>query len=70
MNVELSKKDLSALVKGTSPNYDIMENDIVKKCGSYTGGFCDEWNWNYGFEKTMTEEELYQLYILCRDSWS
>lgn len=69
INVHLSKKDLASLVKGTSPNFDLHSHPLVKKSGRYYGGFNDEWNWNYGFENNLSEEELWDLYVLCRDSW-
>lgn len=69
MQVELTRVDLVALVKGTSPYYNVMEAPIVKRCGSYIGGHHDKWDWNYKFDTGLSEQQLWDLYILCRDSW-
>jgi len=70
MTLELSKRDLVSLVKGVEPHYDVMDNFIVKKCGSYIGGFNDRWVWSPSNLNELTEHQLLHLYILCRDSWS
>ena len=69
MNIDLTKEDLAALVKGIVPYYSLFEDPLVKKSGHFNGGFSSEWSWNYGFEKNLTEQELWDLYIMCRDSW-
>lgn len=69
MKVDLSRKDLINLVKGTQPNYNAMENEIVKKCGSFSGSY-GRWDWSYGFGEDLTEQQLWNMYILCRDSWN
>ena len=56
MDINLSKDDLISLVKGTCPNYDVMDSMIERKLGYYTGGFRDDWTWS-GLGK-LTEEEL------------
>ena len=69
MTLDLDKNDLIALVTGTSPYYDIMENDVVKKAGDYCGGMNDHWRWkNYALLE-MSEEELFSLYQMCKNSW-
>jgi len=69
MKVELDKIALISLVCGEQPYYSIFEHPVVKKCGSYNGSH-DEWRWfHYELEK-LSEQELYDLYILCRESWN
>lgn len=64
--LSLEKKDLIHLVKGTSPCYASMENSLVKKCGTYIGGFNDSWTWDqYKLEK-LSEEQLLAVYVLCK----
>ena len=46
MKVELDRKGIISLLRGTTPPYSVM-NKIPKELGSYTGGFVDKWNWNY-----------------------
>ena len=46
MTVELDRKDIISLLRGTTPPYSVM-NKIPKELGSYIGGFVDSWHWNY-----------------------
>ncbi len=66
MICDLKKDDLVNLVKGTSPHYELMDNPLVKRCGSYIGGFHDRWDWNNHFDEDITEQQLWDLYILCK----
>lgn len=68
MEIKVNKADLTSLVKGSVPNYSVMENPVVNKSGRYNGSH-DRWEWNYKFEEKLTEKELLDMYILCRDSW-
>lgn len=68
MKVNLEREDLINLVKGTQPNYNVMNNEIVKRCGSFSGSY-GKWDWNYSFDENITDNELLGLYILCRDSF-
>lgn len=68
MTVELTKTDLIALVKGVQPNYDLFSHPLIAANGSYTGGHVDKWNWHYSIN-TLTEETLWQIYNLCKNSW-
>lgn len=69
MELQLTKEDLITLVKGTSPNYSVMDHPLIKANGTYCGGFKDEWSWNYSFDKTLTEEQLLEMYKICKASW-
>lgn len=68
MTVELNKDDLKSLVMGTSPYYNAFTNPLVKKCGSYTGGFVEKWSWNSQLDK-LSEKQLWDLYKTCKNSW-
>ena len=69
MKVELNRKDIIALLRGSSPNYSVM-NKVPEELGSYVGGFVDDWKWNYISEDTpYTDEYLYNLYLMCKNSW-
>lgn len=68
MVVDLDRKDIVSLLKGVEPSYEIMEN-IPKDLGSYTGGFVDRWNWSFWDDVDYTDEELYAIYKMCKDSW-
>lgn len=69
MKVDLDKKDIISLLRGSCPNYSVM-NKIPKDLGSYVGGFVDDWQWNFISEDTpYSEEYLYDLYLMCKNSW-
>ncbi len=68
MKIELDKKGLIDLVNGTSPYYDLFNDSRIKLCGSYNDSY-GTWSWkNYELKK-LSEEQLYSLYKLCRNSW-
>lgn len=69
MNVELDRKDIISLLRGTTPAYSVMDK-IPKELGSYVGGFVDSWQWNYISENvSYSDEQLYDLYLMCKNSW-
>lgn len=66
MTVELSKKDIIHLLRGTEPNYNVMGLVKDMELGSYIGGFEDRFEWNYQSSKCWdkySEQELYDLYL-------
>jgi hypothetical protein len=69
MNVTLDRKDLLYLVNGIQPDYSIFDNELVKKSGSYCGGFVDKWSWDYRLNE-LNDQELWDLYVLCKNSWN
>lgn len=62
MLVDLDKQDVTTLIRGTSPSYELMNDSIITQLGNYTGGFKDEWNWNYTFPD-LPIEILYNTYL-------
>jgi hypothetical protein len=68
MEVNLNKDELADLVSGTEPNYHLFENPIIKKCGSFNGSY-GTWSWNRWELLKLTEEQLFALYKLCKNSW-
>jgi hypothetical protein len=69
MLLNLKKKDLISLAKGTPPNYDVMKNPLIAPNGYYVGGMHDEWKWNYGAFQDNTMEEVLEAYKICKESW-
>jgi hypothetical protein len=62
MIVDLNKIDLIALVRGTSPDYDLFNK--LKEYGQYfdvTG-----WRWKMDTLKKLSEQQLYDLYLLIQ----
>ena len=69
MKVDLDREDIISLLTGSKPNYSVM-NKIPKELGSYIGGFVDDWSWNNINENvSYTDEQLYDLYLMCKNSW-
>lgn len=69
MKVDLDRKDIIALLKGTMPNYNVMDN-IPEDLGRYVGGFVDTWKWEYLIPDKYTDEELFNFYLMCKHSWN
>lgn len=68
MNVELDRKDIISLLRGTTPAWSVMDK-IPKELGSYVGGFVDDWHWNYISENVpYSDEYLFNLYLTCKNS--
>lgn len=68
MQVELDKVDLVNLVSSIGPYYSLFHNPLVSKFGEWQGGQ-DRWAWNKYMLKELSEEDLYYLYLLCKNSW-
>lgn len=68
MNIELDRKGLESLVKGSELHYDAFGNPLVKKAGHEYSGQSGRTSW--GNLSALTDEELYALYLICRKSWS
>lgn len=67
MFVNLDKGDLVALVESTDPSGSLFDNPLVVRSGRYVGGFYDRWRFDRGLLSGLSEEELWDLYRLCRD---
>jgi hypothetical protein len=67
MKIELDRKGLEVLVKGSEPNYNEFEHLLIKKAGHR---YNDQYG-NTSWDKlsSCTDEELYNIYKICRDSW-
>ena len=68
MKVELDRKGIISLLRGTTPPYSVM-NKIPKELGYYIGGFVDSWHWNDISENvSYSDEYLFILYLMCKNS--
>jgi len=63
MLIDLDKKALINLVRGTVPDYECMQD--LKEYGSFTGGMVDRWDWGWGVFDDLSEEEIYNIYLRC-----
>lgn len=68
MQIELTKSIAIDLLKGVKPDYSVM-NEIPKDLGDFSGSY-GEWHWN-NFKEDIpyTTEEIYNLYLTCKNSW-
>jgi hypothetical protein len=67
MQVELKKKDLIHLIKGSEPDYSEFDNPLVKKAGHSYSDQYGRTSWDN--LESLTEEELWSLYVICKHSW-
>jgi len=69
MKLDLDKTGLTSLVCGISPNFSLFENALVKRCGAYNGSY-GTWSWDDDELEKLTEHQLYDLYLLCKNSYT
>lgn len=67
MVVDLSREDIINLLKGTSPGWDVMDK-IPEGLGYEVGGFVGMWEWHISANNPYTDEELFELYLMCKNS--
>ena len=68
MIVDLDRKDIISLLTGSQPNYSVIDK-IPEEFGYYVGGF-NIWRWNNISENvSYSDEQLYDLYLMCKNSW-
>jgi len=65
--INLDRKDLETLVRGSSLDYSEFNNALVIKSGHTYSDQYGRTNWNS--LSNLSEEELYQLYLICKNSW-
>lgn len=68
MLVELNKKELIYLVHGVAPRYTVYHNVVVRAVGAYQGGRVEKWIW-FDNLNDLTENELFEVYTICVNSW-
>ena len=68
MKIELDRKGLEILVAGSEPDYNEFDNPLVKKAGHDYSDQYGRTSWRNLSE--LTDEELYKVYIICRNSWN
>jgi len=68
MNLELDKEDLVRLVLNIEPNIKILNNPIIKPNGSYNEKQY-KWGWYDSYLRELSEQELWEVYLICKQSW-
>jgi hypothetical protein len=64
MKIELDKEALVKLINGSTPSYEQMEFESIKKGGYYVGGHVDRWQWDVSRLRAMEDTELFNIYTL------
>lgn len=68
MKIELDRQGLEFLIFGSQVHHKEFNNPLVKKAGH---DYSDQYGWTaWRSLNKLTDEELYQLYLICRNSWS
>ena len=67
MKIELDRKGLEILVKGSQPYYNEFDNHLVKKAGHDYSDQYGRTSWRN--LDALTDDELYEVYLICRNSW-
>lgn len=65
MLVELDKKGLLALVRGSQPAYELFDDPLISEHGSYAASY-GRWEWSFTLNN-LSEEMLFHLYKLMKD---
>ena len=68
MKIELDRKGLEILVAGSEPDYNEFDNPLVKKAGHDYSDQYGRTSWRNLSE--LTDDELYEVYVICRNSWN
>lgn len=67
MKIEVDRKDLEALVMGSSLYYSEFSNPLAIKAGHDYSDQYGRTSWR-NIDK-LSESELYELYKICKNSW-
>jgi hypothetical protein len=66
MIVNLDKQAMVSLVMGQQPFYSLFEHELVKLYGDYNEAN-GRWSWDKSGLLELTENQLWDLYMLCRN---
>ena len=66
MLVEIDKKDIIRLIRGTYPTYENMGMWAKLDLGRYVGGFADRWDWEEEYSKKWDKYSTKDLYDFYR----
>ena len=66
MIVELDKKDLIVLCKGTCPGYSLMGLPFVKRNGTFYASH-GRWEWKHEDSWKEFEEDLWEYYLTWKE---
>lgn len=70
MIIDLEREDIVKLLRKQSPNFDVMDKIPHDLGGFHAFYYTFVWaDFDYILNSNHTDEELYDLYILCKTSW-
>lgn len=64
MTIDLDRKDLEALIRGSQARYEDFDNPLVKKAGHFYSDQYGRTSWHS--LSSLEDEELYRLYLICK----
>lgn len=67
MVVNLNRDEIIALLKTTRRKYGVDISELADKCGYYERGFNNLWVWNDYIDNYITDEQIYEIYLNCRE---
>lgn len=65
--IKLDRLDLISMAKGIVPNPSIMDDYPIYKLGSYLDN--QGWQWNWDAFNDLSEIDIYNIYVMCKNSW-
>lgn len=63
---QLDIEDLKSLIRGSSPDYSVFNNPLIKKAGHSYSDQYGRTSWDN--LNDLSESELLDLYLLCKSS--
>ena len=64
MLIRLDREDLLSLVLGSKPFFNVQNQ--VRVYGNFIYG---DWKWNKHALERLTNEQLLEMYYICKNSW-
>ena len=67
MKIELTTKELQAMVNGSAPYYDAFNHPLILKAGHR---YCEPYgSTSWSNLDNLTDDELYEVYLINKNSW-
>lgn len=65
--IELDRKDLEAMIKGSELNYHEFDNPLVILAGHSYSDQYGKTSWRH--LNSLTNSQIWELRIICKNSW-
>lgn len=63
----LDREDLKTLIFGSTPTFEVLQHSFIADKGIYDNDF-EIWQWNVDTLDKCTDEELWEIYSMCKRS--